>query len=255
MDIVRRNPQAAISECRATERPIQYYEAILSFAPENGRRTLDIGCGSGRLALRLAERSHFVVGLDRSPSMLEIAQNRQSGARIANVAWVLADAAALPFADDAFDYVTSALALRLTNLEFSLPSLRRVVKVEGRAAVKELVREQRSYHPGSQLLHSLSLLPALRKLYGLLAAFKLVVYMNLPERFGGSKPKGAVTRQFFERTYLPFFPSCIILAEKDASTLLWEKARSNGAVPGMDLAGAGNLPSGTAGRSEDSKSA
>jgi SAM-dependent methyltransferase len=35
------------------------------------RRILDLGCGTGNHALPLAERGHTVVGVDRSPAMLE----------------------------------------------------------------------------------------------------------------------------------------------------------------------------------------
>ena len=37
---------------------------------------LDLGCGTGRLALRFLEAGHSYVGLDRSPHMLLLAENR-----------------------------------------------------------------------------------------------------------------------------------------------------------------------------------
>src|SRR3954471_10114805 len=42
--------------------------ALLDLLPPPGRRTLDVGCGEGRLARRLVERGHRVVGLDGSES-------------------------------------------------------------------------------------------------------------------------------------------------------------------------------------------
>ncbi|HEY3057848.1 MAG TPA: class I SAM-dependent methyltransferase [Chloroflexota bacterium] len=45
------------------------------------RRVLDLGCGTGGHAVILAERGYQVVGVDRSPAMLERARQRASSAR------------------------------------------------------------------------------------------------------------------------------------------------------------------------------
>jgi perosamine synthetase len=45
------------------------------------RRVLDLGCGTGRHALELSSRGFDVVGVDRSPSMLEIARARAPSLR------------------------------------------------------------------------------------------------------------------------------------------------------------------------------
>lgn len=55
----------------------------------NNRRILEVGCGTGRIAIRLAQQGYFVTGLDNSQSMLNRA--RQKGEGIANVRWVMAD--------------------------------------------------------------------------------------------------------------------------------------------------------------------
>lgn len=39
----------------------------------NGKKVLDIGCGSGRLSVELAKRGAYVVGIDFSPKMLNMA--------------------------------------------------------------------------------------------------------------------------------------------------------------------------------------
>jgi SAM-dependent methyltransferase len=45
------------------------------------RRVLDLGCGTGGHAVELAQRGYDVVGVDRSPDMLERARSRGGGAR------------------------------------------------------------------------------------------------------------------------------------------------------------------------------
>lgn len=45
------------------------------------RRVLDLGCGTGSHAVRLAERGYSVVGVDRSEDMLRRARERDSSAR------------------------------------------------------------------------------------------------------------------------------------------------------------------------------
>ena len=71
-----------------------------------GREALDIGCGTGVNALRLAERGFSVRGIDHSPEMLAIAdakvRDRGLGER---VELQTGDDRALPFDDASFDLV------------------------------------------------------------------------------------------------------------------------------------------------------
>lgn len=54
-------------------------------------RVLDAGCGTGRVAIRLAELGYDTVGVDLDPQMLEVARRHAPG-----LAWVHGDLAALP---------------------------------------------------------------------------------------------------------------------------------------------------------------
>ncbi|HET9092787.1 MAG TPA: class I SAM-dependent methyltransferase [Acidimicrobiales bacterium] len=53
-------------------------DLVSSFAPES---VLDAGCGTGRVALELARRGVLVVGVDRDPSMLAVAEERAARLR------------------------------------------------------------------------------------------------------------------------------------------------------------------------------
>ena len=59
--------------------------------PVETARVLDAGCGTGRVAVRLAELGFRVVGVDVDESMLEVAR-----AASPDVDWILGDVAALP---------------------------------------------------------------------------------------------------------------------------------------------------------------
>ena len=63
------------AECDLIERVFDTYAA------GRVRRVLDLGCGTGGHAVVLAERQYEVVGVDRSPEMLDRARARASSAR------------------------------------------------------------------------------------------------------------------------------------------------------------------------------
>lgn len=67
------------------------------------RAVLDVGCGTGILAARVAAAypAAAVTGADMSPGMLAQARRRSDA-----VTWVEADAQRLPFADDSFDAIS-----------------------------------------------------------------------------------------------------------------------------------------------------
>jgi ubiquinone/menaquinone biosynthesis C-methylase UbiE len=81
-------------------------------------RVLDLGCGPGNTAIEMARvrPETFIVGLDLAPTMLRIA--RQETARTPfsqRLAYVLADATALPFAENTFDVTTGHSFLYLVS--------------------------------------------------------------------------------------------------------------------------------------------
>ncbi|SNS08586.1 Methyltransferase domain-containing protein [Streptosporangium subroseum] len=68
--------------------------AYLHIADELGAdRVLDVGCGTGCLALLLAESGRTVVGIDPAEASLEIAKSKDLPARIT---WVHGDATTVP---------------------------------------------------------------------------------------------------------------------------------------------------------------
>jgi SAM-dependent methyltransferase len=68
---------------------IDFYRALSAKVGSKKQAVLEIACGTGRVALRLAEDGFDVVGLDLSSAMLAIAREKSVG--VSNVRWVQGD--------------------------------------------------------------------------------------------------------------------------------------------------------------------
>jgi SAM-dependent methyltransferase len=98
--------------------------------PPPGRSTLDLGCGEGRLTRELRRRGHEMAGVDGSATLVAAAQDAEPGL------FSVADAAALPFADDSFDLVVAYNVLMdLDDLPGAVGEVARVLEPGGRFAV------------------------------------------------------------------------------------------------------------------------
>jgi len=72
---------------------------------------LDIGCGSGAMALAAAARVERVVGVDLSQPLVELARRRAQAAVMSNADFVIADAQTHDFTSCNFDLVISQFGL------------------------------------------------------------------------------------------------------------------------------------------------
>jgi ubiquinone/menaquinone biosynthesis C-methylase UbiE len=74
----------------------------------SGMRVLDVGAGTGNVAIRAAKKGATVVASDLTPEHFD-AGRRAADAEGVELEWVEADAEALPFEEEEFDVVTSSL--------------------------------------------------------------------------------------------------------------------------------------------------
>lgn len=105
---------------------------------EDGQDVLDFACGTGSVLRGIADRLDApgsVVGLDVEPEMLNVA--RRTGAQLpVNVQWYQADAADMPFADEAFDVAYCQQGLQfMDDAAAALAEAHRVLRPEGRLGV------------------------------------------------------------------------------------------------------------------------
>jgi ubiquinone/menaquinone biosynthesis C-methylase UbiE len=108
-----------------------------------GPETLDLGCGTGSLARRLAARGQRVTGLDLSPEMLDLARQRTSPS--AALRWVQAGAVELVdcFAPESLDTIVSVLMFSELSAAERTETLRqchRLLRAGGQLLIADEVR-------------------------------------------------------------------------------------------------------------------
>ena len=100
-------------------------------------RVLDVGCGPGFYCLELSEivgSSGSVVGVDGSPAMLHLADDRCAGRD--NVQLLEGDATALPVESETFDSAVCVQVLEyVSDVDAALHELNRALRPGGRAVV------------------------------------------------------------------------------------------------------------------------
>jgi SAM-dependent methyltransferase len=109
-----------------------HVRAILDGLPKGV--ALDAACGTGRHTVYLDSLGHSVIGVDRSPDMLSIAQEKLPDAR-----FLRADLQSLPLPDDHIDTIVCALAFtHVRDLRPVFAEFARVLKPGGHLVVSDL---------------------------------------------------------------------------------------------------------------------
>jgi ubiquinone/menaquinone biosynthesis C-methylase UbiE len=112
---------------------------VAAVAPD-GARVLEVGCGPGRLSIRLARQHGLeVTGLDLDPAMIARANanaDRLGDGEGRRPSFLVGDVATLAFPDGSFDLVVSTLSMHhWADPAAGLAEIGRVLRPGGRALV------------------------------------------------------------------------------------------------------------------------
>jgi ubiquinone/menaquinone biosynthesis C-methylase UbiE len=96
--------------------------------PAPGRRTVDVGCGEGRLTRDLKALGHRVIGFDASPSLVAAAREFDPSMDLR-----LADAARLPLEDQSADLVVAFMSLHdIDDMPSAIREIARILEPGGK---------------------------------------------------------------------------------------------------------------------------
>jgi ubiquinone/menaquinone biosynthesis methyltransferase len=130
-------------------------QAVAWVNPRPGQRLVDICCGTGDLALLLAEGVRpggSVLGLDAAAGPLEVARRRSGEQPWLPLRWQQSDALATGLPQGWADGAVMAFGLRnLADPAAGLAELRRLLRAGGRAAVLDFNRPARAEVANLQL--------------------------------------------------------------------------------------------------------
>lgn len=111
---------------------VHHHRAVLDAVPDGCRQALDVGCGDGLLARKLAERAASVTGVDRSAEMI-----RQARATApANVVFLEADYRdGTALTEGTYDFVSAVAVVHHAPFEEAVGGLVRLLAPGGRLVI------------------------------------------------------------------------------------------------------------------------
>ncbi len=219
-------PQESHYAVLAATRAPGYFDELFARLPPSADRVLDMGSGPGMITLQIAGRARFIVGLDRSVDLVNLAQALARERGTTNVAWVVGDMEQPPFPAECFDLVVSTNALRGTLIRRALPRFARLVKPGGRLAVKS-VGAARPRPPVFVLLGHIRRTPGVARVHasvlGLGSALRYVVYRLSPRTLASLVLVRAVWGKELEQTYRETMPGCTMKMDRGNYVVGWMK--------------------------------
>jgi SAM-dependent methyltransferase len=117
---------------------VHYQPVILNAVPPGCRTALDVGCGDGLLAARLAGCCANVTGIDRDPPMIARARAQYPS----GITFIEADFLSYPLETASFDFVCANTSLHHMDFTAALTAMARLLRPGGRLAVVGLAADK-----------------------------------------------------------------------------------------------------------------
>lgn len=120
----------------------QVHDQLISHV-KKGHKTLDIGCGTGALTVKAAQKGAVVKGIDVNPNILEISQKKAAELNLENVEFQEMGVVELDTEqNETYDIVLSGLCfseLTYDEVLYTLKEVNRILKPDGRLLVADEV--------------------------------------------------------------------------------------------------------------------
>ncbi|MGH3566824.1 MAG: class I SAM-dependent methyltransferase [Pseudonocardia sp.] len=124
-------------DVRSADALDRWHDLLARSVGEPALDAVDVGCGTGFIAVLLAELGHHVVGVDQSPQMLELARAK-AWDRTVEIDLRQGDADELPLSDDSVDVVAERHVLwTMCDPAATLTEWSRVLRAGGRLVLVE----------------------------------------------------------------------------------------------------------------------
>jgi SAM-dependent methyltransferase len=116
-----------------------HHRYLLRQVPSGCGRALDVGCGTGLFARRLAQRAHTVEAVDRAPDM--VAQAHALSNAAPNVRYIDADIADYDLASSRYDFISCIATIHHMPFTETITMLREALAPGGVLAIVGCYRE------------------------------------------------------------------------------------------------------------------
>jgi len=129
-------------------------EASKLFKKRGYTRVLDLGCGTGRHSIYLAQQGFFVYATDISKTGIEILKKNAKTKNPSNINHKIHDMTQIPYEDNFFDAIICVLTMGhglLSDAKKTIDEMFRVLKPQGTVITEFMSIKDKTYGKGKQI--------------------------------------------------------------------------------------------------------